>query len=96
MSASEQFPDLFQLLGAYLHQDWRTEYPDAPAAVGAAIRDSTPVQRLRAVDQLDLILASTRTEQAAEDLVGQLCDYYPPGDGLTWLGWLSDLRHRLG
>jgi len=49
-SASEQFPDLFQLLGAYLHQDWRTEYPDAQSAVDAAIRDCAPDQRLRAVD----------------------------------------------
>lgn len=93
----ERFPDLFNFLSSYLSQDWVLEYPDADAAVDDAIRFQPAEERLRAKEQLDLLLSELSDEESAERAVRRLhIAYYPPGDGQTHLDWLRHVQDVLG
>jgi hypothetical protein len=45
LDAKQRWPDLFQLLGAYLHQDWPEESGTPEAAVALAIAEHSLEQR---------------------------------------------------
>ena len=96
-SPVDQYPDLFQLLASYLHQDWTLEYADAKTALADGIGSMTASVRAQTTKDLDrLLLAIHKSEELAERTVRELCrDYYPPGDGLTWLGFLTEVRRML-
>jgi hypothetical protein len=93
--ATEAYPELFRFLGGHLHQDWPEDAASADEAVEQAIAGA-PRERLATVaDEIDALLRTCRAEQALQDAVVQLCEYHPPGDGLTYREWLRDVRMRL-
>jgi hypothetical protein len=99
VGASERYPDLAQFFGGYLHQDWAMEYPDAHAAVGAAIAESSPDRLTECRHQLDELLATVETEEEMQPVVNDLTGwgYSPPGDGWSsYRDWLIEVRTRLG
>ncbi len=94
VTARERYPELFQFLGAYLHQDFPEVHGDADAALAASMRNASP-ERLIAVHAQLTDLLETVDEAAAERAVNELCDYYPPGDGWTYIGWLEEVDRRV-
>jgi hypothetical protein len=95
-TANERCPELFQLLGGWLHQDFDLEYQSAEEALAAAIADAS-LDRLRgALDELRRSRPSDRDEEATREFANELCWYHPPGDGLTYVEWLDHVEVALG
>lgn len=95
---AEWMPDdpLDQLLGAYLHQDYDVEYPDAWAAVDASIREHSPKVRAAARQELLGILEREDTEDGLSRAVSKLgVAYSPPADGYTYRAWLHEVDQRI-
>lgn len=58
--------------------------------------EGTPGEELCAVaTQIDPLLTSRRSDRALKKAVGELCDYYPPGDGVSDREWLLAVQERL-
>ena len=93
-TARERFPELRQFLGGYLHQDFPEVHGDAESAIASAIEDSSAEQLEVVHAQLQGLIASS-DEASAERAVRELCDYYPPFDGWTYLAWLHDVDRRV-
>ena len=72
---------------------WNTKKRTPPSMLRSENR--RPTNAYERTIRLDALLAKFHTEEVVEDVVRKLCDYYPPGDGRTWLGWLSTLREQL-
>ena len=89
----DRFPDLSQLLGCYLHQDWKLEFPTADAALAAALQESSSDRKAAALAELHD--SAPADEAAARSLVNGLCDYHPPDDGRSYLAWLRLLEEQL-
>jgi hypothetical protein len=85
-------PELSNLMGAYLHQDWRHEYGSWQAAVDDFSHEDTEWVAA-AVDQLDALLRDSH-EDALRDQMATLGNYYDParieGDYRTWLTAVRD------
>jgi hypothetical protein len=94
--ASDNYPELFQMLAGYLHQDLVSDYGTAAVALQEAIADTPIADRRSAVTQIDTLLMSHRDERSVATAVKQLCDYHPPGDGLSYREWLLEVRTRIG
>jgi hypothetical protein len=88
-------PNLFQVLGAYLHQDWDLEYGDAEAALVAAITGQGREQVAAAADELRTHRPPRDDESASCRFTNGLCSYHPPGDGLSYSAWLDHVQHML-
>ncbi len=91
MNATERYPETLQFLGGYLHQDWPEDYATADEAVRVAIAESD-AKRLRGVER-ELPTLLRLPEDDLRAVLAELCDYYPPGDGRSWRGWLEEV-HR--
>jgi len=90
--ASEACPETRQLLGAWLHQDFDLEYPSAEKALRASIADAS-LERLRTVLlELSIHRPPRSDEEATRAFVNDLCDYHPPGNGLTYVAWLDQVE----
>lgn len=91
-----QAEDLYQLFGAYLNQDFMDEY-DGP---WDAVRDfchGYPTDSVaRAAEQVRALLESGDDEAQLETATDELgLEYYPPADGFTYRGWLTELGNFL-
>lgn len=91
-NASEQCPELFQILGAWLHQDWDLDHSTAEDALQASVSDVS-MERLRAaLSELEGHRPAPADEEATRRFVNALCEYHPPGDGLTYVAWLDHVE----
>lgn len=85
---------LAQFLGV-LHQDFDLTHETADAAIEAAI-GNCPVDELWQVDRaLRELLFDDPDETVMSERIGRLCDYHPPGDGLTYRSWVSHVGDRV-
>lgn len=82
-------PNLFQVLGPYLHQDFDMEYASAQAALAASLQESSQGRLEDALVELRTHRPAADSEESTRRFVNQLCDYHPPGDGLTYIEWLD-------
>jgi hypothetical protein len=90
-------PALEHLLGAYLHADWRMDYPDSLAAVADFARsepESAPHLRSEIADLLGRV---TEESELHEYLVARLDSWYlPDNDGWrTIREWLLAVADRV-
>lgn len=88
-------PNLFQVLGAYLHQDWETEYSDAETALLAAATGQAREQVAAAATELRTHRPPALDEDASSRFTNGLCSYHPPDDGLSYSAWLDHLQQVL-
>ena len=91
----EHCPELFQLLGAYLHQDWLIDYATAEEALQTAIAEASEARITAASEELRRQRPQPEDEPASRLFVNALCDYHPPGDGLTYSAWLDHVQRLL-
>jgi hypothetical protein len=85
----ERCPNLFQILGGYLHQDFDLEFASAEVALAASTRESSRARLEAALAELRTHRPSADSEESTKEFVSQLCDYHPPADGLTYVEWLD-------
>lgn len=96
-SVKEQFPNLFQLLGGYFHQDWCCDDPDAEAVLRRFMNDATPGDVQAVVDDIDRLLGGNLTDDQLKRIVGFGCYYYydPTADGMSHTEWFRWVQNQL-
>ena len=78
-SVEEQFPNLIQLLGAYFHQDWCDDDPDAQAVLRRYLNDAVPGQVQDVVNEIEELLGKQlNDDQLKQMLFVDLGCYYDP------------------
>lgn len=90
-SVRDDFPALWQFLGAYLHQDWHDEYSSPRMAFEDFLNGEPRLAPLVAAE-LTEVLSSGRDEEALESLVREGGSFYlPRNDGVPTSAWLTSL-----
>jgi hypothetical protein len=88
----EQYPALWQFLGAYLHQDWPDEY-ESPSA---ALRDFVSGEPRYAEDlpaEIEQVLSSTADDAALDETLGNLGSFFVPSRaGQSPRDWLRRMQ----
>ncbi|MHA3739265.1 contact-dependent growth inhibition system immunity protein [Pseudomonas sp. Eth.TT006] len=87
---NEEFPQLFQFLGAYFHEDWMSEFDFADDVVRSFIADSEVSAILDVIKEIEAVLALDLTEQEIRDFVlaemgCSYCYWHDWQDGNHWL-----------
>jgi hypothetical protein len=91
----DDFPALWQFLGAYLHQDWRDEYSSPDMAFQDFLTGEPTLAPLMAAE-LNAVLSSGRDEEDLERLVREGGSFYlPRNDGIATSAWLASLLAAL-
>lgn len=87
---------LDQFLGAYVHQDWRTEADDIWGMVDLFVRDD-PALASQLPAEIDALLQDSPSESELKKLViDDLGGYYlADRDGGTYRGWLQQIADRV-
>lgn len=84
------------LVGAYFHQDWIIEGPDASSVIERFARDSEPAELLTARDEVRALLGSGLSERGLEKKLRQMgLNYLPEPDGMTYRMWLEFVADKL-
>jgi hypothetical protein len=96
MNASEM-ERLRQFFGAYFHQDWTEEAPDADGVIAGFVSDHPQKEELASLAALVEAYAQSKTEVELKDsLLSQLrCWYLPESDGLRVQEWLLRVARQL-
>ena len=91
------YPNLRQMLGGYLHQDWRIEFSSANGAINAFKNQEPQAIILKVCDELNRVIPSIQQMRNPEKFLREelWCDYDPLGDGLTVVAWLQEVRKIL-
>ena len=92
VSPRDACPELFQMLGAYLHQDWPLDYETAEDGLKDSVSDAWPERLAQAAAELHAHRPPRDDEDATRRFLNELCDYHPPGDGLTYVAWLDHVQ----
>lgn len=94
----EQYPALWQFLGAYLHQDWRDEYRTTGEALNAFLSEEPDLARLLPGEIKALLRATEDPDLDA--LIERLGSFFVPRlsgvDARAWLVSVADLANRHG
>lgn len=87
----DEFPALWQFLGAYLYQDWQDEYTSTETAFRDFLHgDPTSARQVAA--EITAVLESGRDEAALDQLLRDAGSYYLPSlHGLPARPWLVGL-----
>ncbi|WP_323162101.1 contact-dependent growth inhibition system immunity protein [Pseudomonas fluorescens] len=90
----EDFPSLFQFLGAYFHEDWMCEFDSADDVVKSFIADSESRELEKVVKEIDFLLAMKISENETRDFLLKkngccYCYWNEWQDGNTWLKHIS-------
>jgi hypothetical protein len=92
--SNQQYPALWQFLGAYLHQDWREEY-ESPSA---ALRDfiaGEPRFAVHLATEIEQVLASTADDAALEKGLADLGSFFLPSRaGQNPREWLRGIQEE--
>ncbi|MGH3476384.1 MAG: contact-dependent growth inhibition system immunity protein [Acidimicrobiales bacterium] len=92
VGAHETCPELHQMLGAFLHQDFDLEYRTAENALIDSVVQAAPGRLARAATELRAHRPPRDDEETTRRFVGELCDYHPQGDGLTHVAWVDHVQ----
>lgn len=87
---NEEFPQLFQFLGAYFHEDWMSEFDVSDDVVKSFITDSEASVILDVIKEAEAVLALDLTEKEIRDFLLKemgcsYCYWHEWQDGCTWL-----------
>ncbi len=96
---SERFPELANFLAGNFHQDWAflNNSNDWRSVVHAYCEVATPFEKGRVIRELEEFMALRLYEKRLYEVLCSvfLSNYYAPGDGLTFEGWLKRLHDEL-
>jgi len=86
----EQLPALAQLCGAYFHQDWDLEAPDALGVIRNYLKDESISQTLQTIEEIDRLVSLNLEPQQLKNLLeSELnCYYNPAVYGISHHSWL--------
>ncbi len=91
-----QYPHLAHLLGAYFHQDWNLDDPDAQAVLRRYAQEVSSRKRKAAGREAARLLAAGLTEDELSAALEALGSAYDPSpDGQSCSAWLKDVEQAL-
>ncbi len=91
-----EFPNLFQVLGGYLHQDWDVDFETPDDALRAARAGQGSEQIRGAIAEIEELLAANVDDDAVDAIVRPMTGGYDPkADGRTARQWLRHVREVL-
>lgn len=93
----EQYPELFQFLAGYFHQDWTCEHEAEDDVIRQFIADSTPETVSQVKSELQSVLRSIQGEENIQNfLFNQMgCSFYYPYAWPSGHAWLEHMLHML-
>jgi hypothetical protein len=95
MDMKARFPNLHGMCG-YFHQDWNVDDPTAEAVVRRYMREAAPEEVNRVAAEIENLLRIEMTEEERRAVVDKFgCEYYPPGDDLSYSEWLRQVHDLL-
>ncbi|WP_213028014.1 contact-dependent growth inhibition system immunity protein [Pseudomonas sp. Seg1] len=91
---TEDFPSLFQFLGAYFHEDWMCEFDLADDVVRSFLADSEGFVVSEVIKEIDTLLAVEMTEHETRDFLLKeigccYCYWHDWQNGYAWLKHIS-------
>ncbi|WP_150618529.1 contact-dependent growth inhibition system immunity protein [Pseudomonas fluorescens] len=91
---TEDFPNLFQFLGAYFHEDWMCEFDLADDVIKSFLADSEAHAISYVINEIEALLALNLTEDKLRDLLLRelgccYCYWHEWQDGVAWLTHVS-------
>jgi hypothetical protein len=90
--SEQQYPALWQFLGAYLHQDWREEY-ESPSAALPDFVSGDPRFAVELPTEIERVLTSTADDAALEEMLVNLGSSFVPSlTGQNPRDWLRRLK----
>lgn len=91
---NEKLEALGQILGCYFHQDWPDEFDSDETALQAIIDSETTDQIRAGVEEIEQLLADTRSEIELRDfLINEVgCYFDPESQGISYEQWLKKVR----
>ena len=91
-----RWPELGQVLGGYLHQDWDLE-ADSPDDALRLARVESEEQVSAAIEQINELLAGNQSDAELTEIVERMsAGYSPILDGWTIRAWLVHAKALLG
>lgn len=94
VDAISRYAYLAELLGGYLHEDWREEFEEPMDAVEEYVANSSAEDRFRCQRDIRQLLARTRSDEKLALTCLHLGAAFFPGGG--WRRWLDEVDERLG
>jgi hypothetical protein len=96
-SVAAQFPNLFQLLGGYFHQDWFLDDANAIAVLQRYLNDAVPGQVQDVANEIEKLLGrNLNDDELKHVLFPELgCYYDPTVDNISQSEWLRWVQNRL-
>ncbi len=94
---SRNYPDLYQFLACYFHQDWDLDSATWQGAVLQFVQEFSSEDVCAARKQLDRLLDCDLNEtELSKTLLHELgCYYDPTPDGMSFTDWLRLIREQL-
>lgn len=91
---SERYDRLGTMFGGQLHNDWTSEYGTWENAINFFCERSTSKLLMKLSSDLDAILKGGHDEDALAAIANDECyaNFYPPGVGMTYRGWLEKVN----
>ena len=91
------YPELWQLFGAYFHQDWDLAGPDWQTVLAEYVETAEPETVRRAASELSALLHDTPDDgELRRFVLDDLgCEYLPEPGGLSMREWLMEMQRRL-
>jgi hypothetical protein len=94
---TEDFPRLFQFLGAYFHEDWMCEFDLANEVVESFVADSDELTMQQVLKEIEILLGSNLTENNLRDfLLKEMgCSYCYWNEWASGKIWLRHIEKKL-
>jgi hypothetical protein len=94
---SEKYAALGTMFGGQLHNDWTTEYGTWENAIDDFCKRANSKLLMKLTGDLDAILKGGHDEDALAAIANDECyaNFYPPGVGMTYRGWLEKVDDML-
>jgi hypothetical protein len=91
-----EFPNLFQFLAGYFHQDWSSDHEAEDDVVRSFVAEASPETVSRVKGELQLVLRTLNSEEEMQVFLFEEmgCSYYFPSawsSGKVWLEHVAAL-----
>ncbi|MCT7950480.1 contact-dependent growth inhibition system immunity protein [Ancylothrix sp. C2] len=86
----EQLPTLAHFFGAYFHQDWDLEAPNAEGVIRNYLQDEPFISVQQTITEINQLLEMKFSEDELKNILlfDFHCNYDPTFDGISYQDWL--------
>ncbi|WP_077048348.1 contact-dependent growth inhibition system immunity protein [Pseudomonas sp. KK4] len=94
---SDEFPELYEFLASYFHQDWSFDHDTEEEVIRSFVIDSSIETLLQVKSELQNLLATTQSEGELQNFLFRelSCYYYYPHAWSSGKAWLEHVFRML-